>query len=114
MPRAPSKCGREGCETRGTGRYCPAHKSGWNSGSAPRTSTAGHKAWRTAVLARDKGACQIRGPRCTGRATIADHIVNMAAGGAEYDVDNGQAVCATCHKVKTQREAAIGRGATPR
>lgn len=114
MPRAPSKCSRDGCETRGTGRYCAEHKSGWTSGGSPRTSTAGHKAWRAAVLTRDKGACQIRGPHCTGRATEADHIRNVAAGGAEYDLDNGQAVCATDHHAKTAREAAIGRGATPR
>jgi len=44
MPRAPKKCAREGCETRGVGRYCPAHKSQWEYNRTPRTSTAGHKA----------------------------------------------------------------------
>jgi 5-methylcytosine-specific restriction protein A len=111
-PRALKKCGRDGCEERVTGRtYCLEHSVGWASGPKPRTSTAGHKAWRAAVLARDNGACQIHGQHCTGRATIADHIVNVAAGGAPFDLDNGQAVCARCHMAKTQREAAIGRAA---
>jgi 5-methylcytosine-specific restriction protein A len=108
-PRAPKKCGKFGCEVRGTGHYCPAHNLGWNAGPKPRTSTPEHRAWRKEVLARDKGTCQIRGPRCTHRATEADHIINVAIGGAEFDLSNGQAVCSNCHKAKTQRESAAGR-----
>lgn len=65
--------------------------------------------WRAAILKRDKGHCQINGPGCTGRATEADHVVNVAAGGAEFDPDNGQAACPTCHKAKSLAEATEGR-----
>lgn len=111
MPRAPKKCAHDGCETRITARnYCDAHRPiGWVSGGPSRTSTTEHRAWRKAVLARARGACQIRGPRCTGRATEADHITPVARGGAEHALDNGQAACTTCHREKTLREATEGR-----
>jgi len=41
----------------------------------------------------------------------ADHIRNVAQGGAEHDVGNGQALCQPCHKAKIQAEAAQGRAA---
>jgi 5-methylcytosine-specific restriction protein A len=108
MPRAPKKCGRSGCDTRVTGRtYCDEHNVGWVDNGG-RTATAGHKARRAQVLARDKGVCQIKGPRCTYRATICDHILNVARGGTD-DLSNLQAVCDNCHKDKTQAEAKWGR-----
>ncbi len=110
MPRAPKKCGREGCEVRVAGaRYCPAHKSQWEYNRAPRTSTAGHKAWRLAILNRDHWFCQIRLPGCTRRATIADHITAVAFGGAQYDLGNGQAACQSCSDEKSKGEATEGR-----
>ena len=109
MPRAPKKCARDGCETRGLGRYCPEHRSQWGHGSSGRRNTSEEKAWRAAVLRRAEGVCEIRGPHCTHRATEADHIVNLARGGAPLDLSNGQAACSTCHREKTLREAAEGR-----
>ena len=81
MPRAPKKCARDGCETRGTGRYCPEHQVRWKQGPS-RTSTPEHAAWRKAVLDRDHWWCRIQGPGCTGRANHADHITAVAFGGA--------------------------------
>jgi 5-methylcytosine-specific restriction protein A len=60
--------------------------------------------------------CQLSLPGCTITATEVDHVVSWAQGVAqgmttqEIDsVENAQAVCATCHKTKTQVEAAHGR-----
>ena len=108
MPRAPKQCGREGCETRGTGRYCLAHQSQWDP-KRTHAKSGEHKTWRRAVLERDRGHCQINGPHCTGRATQAAHIVAVAFGGDPYDVNNGQAACPTCHKAKSLAEATEGR-----
>jgi len=110
MPRAPKKCAHQSCEQRLTGRtFCPEHQPiNWAKGTS-RTGSAEHKAWRTDVLKRDRGSCQIKGPRCVGRATEADHIVNVARGGAEFDLRNGQAVCVPCHKAKSLAEATEGR-----
>lgn len=80
----------------------------WTAGRT-RTSVAAHKRWAAEVKKRANGRCQIRGPRCTGRAEHADHVVPVAEGGAEYDVANGQGACTPCHDDKTHEEAARGR-----
>jgi 5-methylcytosine-specific restriction protein A len=65
-----------------------------------------HRAWREQVLTRAGGLCQIREPnRCINIATEADHIVELADGGAEYDPANGQAACRPCHAHKTALHA---------
>jgi 5-methylcytosine-specific restriction enzyme A len=108
MPRAPSKCARFGCETRTTKRYCRDHAIGWQTPGASRTATAEHKAWRLAVLNRCAWRCQTRGPGCEHRASQADHIIPVAEGG-QTTMENGAGICVTCHKIKSQREAAEGR-----
>lgn len=80
----------------------------WRNGPT-RTSTTEHRTWRRLVLAASGGQCQIRGPRCTGLATEADHIVPVTRGGAEHDPANGQGACHACHQAKTNAEAAEGR-----
>jgi 5-methylcytosine-specific restriction enzyme A len=57
-------------------------------------------AWRHArafVLARDRYLCQVRGPRCKGEATEADHVVAIADGGAMFDPRNLRAACKPCN-----------------
>lgn len=109
MPRAPRQCAGPGCENRITGatRYCADHTTHhWTNGGASRTSTPEHRTWAANVLRRHP-RCQIKGPRCTGKASIADHIVPDAEGG-KLTPSNGQGVCATCHKTKTAAEATAG------
>ena len=60
---------------------------------------------RLAVLDRDGWRCQIRGPRCTGRATDADHIVR----GDDHSLTNLQAACPPCHGRKSGQEGAAAR-----
>lgn len=64
-------------------------------------NTPEHRAWSDAVLARAGGMCQ--GPRCfrTGVRLSADHIVELEDGGAPFDLNNGQALCGSCHTKKT-------------
>lgn len=108
-PRAPRQCNREGCEARGTSAYCKEHTPiNWGKGTG-RTGTKEHKEWRARVLKKAQGVCEIRGPKCTHRATEADHIIPIARGGDATALSNGQAACVPCHKAKTQAEAAEGR-----
>ena len=74
----------------------------------PRPSSAAEKRFRDEVLRRDRYTCQVRGPRCVGNATQADHIVSWEEGGS-HDPSNGQAVCDPCHAQKTQEEAQRAR-----
>ena len=85
----------------------------WANG-ASRTSTPEHKEWRLVVLRRDRFRCQLRLSGCAGLAAEADHIVPVSRGGAPYDPDNGQAVCASCHERKTREEGKALRAAQSR
>ena len=112
MPRAPRACPVPGCQNRITHRrYCETHTTyGWTGRS--HATGAAHDRWRKAVLTRDKHQCQLRYSTCTGKATEADHIINVKAGGNRTDVTNGQATCTNCHKRKTQAEATAARANT--
>lgn len=63
---------------------------------------------RRRVLSLAGGMCEILSPGCTGVATEVDHIIPVAEGGAD-ELDNLQAACPGCHRIKTQAEAARGR-----
>ena len=109
MPRAPKQCAQAACSTRVIGKpYCDDHTP-MNWKGERRTTTAAHKAWAMAVLKRDNFICQIKLRGCTTKATQADHILNVKRGGAEHDINNGQAACTTCHKQKTQQESLTAR-----
>jgi 5-methylcytosine-specific restriction endonuclease McrA len=63
-------------------------------------------------LARDGGICQLRLKGCTITATAADHIIDIADGGAPYALENLQAACASCNTAKrNQTIAARARNA---
>jgi 5-methylcytosine-specific restriction enzyme A len=62
---------------------------------------------RARILARDGGVCQLGYPGCTWHATEVDHIVPLASGGTA-DPDNLQAVCESCHVIKTAAEKLTG------
>jgi len=54
---------------------------------------------REVVLLRDNYQCQLRGPRCKGSATSADHILPRSKGGSD-SLRNLVAACDTCNKSK--------------
>jgi hypothetical protein len=68
----------------------------------PHYSTPEHRRWREAVTARAAGRCEKCG-RSDGRL-FADHIVELADGGAPFALSNGQALCGSCHSTKTATE----------
>ena len=74
----------------------------------PRPTWAEAERFRKGVLKRASYRCEIRGPKCRGTATVADHVVPWAQGGSN-DLSNGQAACDPCHNEKTQAAAAFGR-----
>lgn len=61
-----------------------------------------HKKWRSAVLRRAGFKCERCG-RDDGRL-YADHIVEIKDGGSPTELSNGQALCASCHTLKTNVE----------
>jgi 5-methylcytosine-specific restriction endonuclease McrA len=56
---------------------------------------------KTEVALRDKGVCQIKGPKCTGGGTVWDHKVPWAWGGTSKDAANIQQACRACNSWKS-------------
>ena len=83
-------------------------------GDGLNTSSNIPAAVRRAVRRRDRDACQLGYVGCTGRYEVFDHTINVARLGMTRaqanTVDRLQCACRSCHQVKTQYEAAIGRG----
>ena len=61
---------------------------------------------RSAVLARDSHECQIKGPKCRGKATEVDHTGHPD----DHRLIVLQSVCKACHASKTGREARAKQG----
>ncbi|WP_425404611.1 HNH endonuclease [Hwanghaeella sp.] len=70
--------------------------------------SAEHKAWRADVVRRAQGRCE----RCSRKASrlFADHIREIEDGGDPLDRGNGQALCGSCHSIKTAEERARRHG----
>lgn len=65
----------------------------------PHYRTPQHAAWSKAVLRRSGGRCEHCGR--AGVRLFADHIREIKDGGLLYDLNNGQALCGSCHTVKS-------------
>jgi 5-methylcytosine-specific restriction protein A len=52
---------------------------------------------RLQILERDDYVCQVRGPKCKGKATQVDHIMSLVEGGARLDHANLRAACSACN-----------------
>lgn len=77
--------------------------------------SAAHRAWRQAVLTRDRWQCRTCGRLCSSsREAHADHITPLALGGSRYSPDNGQTLCVRCHSRKTCTEQRQAAGGVPR
>lgn len=58
---------------------------------------------RARILARDHAVCQIRGARCRGTATEADHIIPwLTLDGAWFDEANLRAACKPCNAARVR------------
>jgi 5-methylcytosine-specific restriction protein A len=73
---------------------------GWANSDRRERLPADWAKRRAAVLKRDRGYCQIQGPRCVLTATEVDHIV----AGDDHEPSNLQAACEPCHQAKTNSE----------
>lgn len=115
MPTAPlHPCPAPRCPNliQGSG-YCDQHggeRKAWRSVSAPppvRLRGRANQARRLRVFTRNPLCVPCEALGRVTLATIADHIIPLAEGGRD-DESNLRGICAECHKVKTQAEAARG------
>jgi 5-methylcytosine-specific restriction endonuclease McrA len=66
--------------------------------------SAEHQRWSKTVVMRANMRCEECGR--PGVRLFADHIHEIKDGGSLYELDNGQALCGSCHTVKTLSERA--------
>lgn len=110
MPlRAKTICRRNGCSRAiSEPGYCELHKqftSGWAESSKASNTVRGYGwSWRqlrNSIITKHAGLCQVclKQDRVT-LATEVDHILSKANGGTDED-NNLQAICKTCHRIKT-------------
>ena len=81
----------------------PAWDHGGKSG-AERGYGREHRRLRAELLAREPlcRPCSQKAPPRVTAATIADHIVPIAKGGAKHDSANFKPTCPSCHDAKTR------------
>lgn len=71
--------------------------------------------WKVKAFERDKFSCVKCGEKPTQKTyegniipdtskLIADHIIPIAIGGKEYDLNNVQTLCESCNKIKTKKD----------
>ena len=68
--------------------------------------TPEHRAWSKAVVTRAGFRCQGEGCGRSGVRLFADHIIEVKDGGPRLDLSNGQALCGSCHSIKTAKARA--------
>ena len=117
MPRkAPTPCRHNGCRELVTPPgFCKAHQTvKYTQARASRSAEkVEHDRFYARVAWRNVRALQLsieplcRECRKRGRlvqATVVDHILARNHGGSEYELDNLQSMCKSCHDSKTARE----------
>lgn len=73
------------------------------------------QSFRLKAFERDKFSCVKCGERPTQKTyegeiipdtskLVADHIIPIAVGGEEYDLENIQTLCGKCNKIKTKKD----------
>ena len=106
-------CPVPGCPTLVLRGCCEAHggvRKAWvkTAPGPPRLRGRANQQRRHRVFTRNPLCVPCAAQGRVRVATIADHVVPLAQGGAD-DESNLQGICKACHRVKTQGEAARGR-----
>ena len=95
--------------------YCESHKSKegtWGKRgeeSRNRISIYKTKRWKQIrmIVIREQPICAT--PGCNSPSDHVDHIISIARGGAVYERENLQGLCASCHSKKTINETYIAK-----
>lgn len=84
------------------GEKNPNWRQGITKINAKIRSSHAHYLWRKAVLERDKKTCV----KCQSKEKVGvDHIKPFSIfPELRFDISNGQALCESCHKIKTKED----------
>lgn len=62
---------------------------------------------RAQTFKRDNHTCKYCGKIFDKSNLVGDHIIPIAVGGMEFDINNVQTLCVECNKIKTKRDAGV-------
>jgi len=62
---------------------------------------------RVKAFQRDNYCCRMCGKKEDSFHLIGDHIIPIAIGGEEFNIDNVQTLCIQCNKIKTKQDAFV-------
>jgi 5-methylcytosine-specific restriction protein A len=102
MPKAPGRCGRDGCRNLNP---CPIHPRGWASAKDKHPLPTNWVSLRLAVAMRDGKRCAVCGSK---DSLELDHIRERSDGGSN-DLSNLRFLCKKHHLEKTYEAARIRR-----
>ncbi len=105
------RIGKDQCPNCGLPQYRWKRRKDWTCCSTDCTTNYWNnhvivKSWqdlREKVFDRDNNKCV----QCDNNNTLdlqADHIKPIALGGDQWDINNIQTLCDTCHKIKTKQD----------
>jgi 5-methylcytosine-specific restriction endonuclease McrA len=110
-------CGKHKSEWKRTTRYMCCSKECSNKFYNEDSAIQDWSVVRTQAFRRDNYTCKYCGKRFAiqyGEETvgdtsnlIGDHIIPIAVGGLEFDINNVQTLCVDCNKIKTKRDAGV-------
>ena len=60
---------------------------------------------RLRAFERDKHKCVKCGKESKAEGLVGDHIIPIALGGEEWDINNVQTLCIDCNRIKTKEDA---------
>ena len=110
MPRMPKRpCPHPGCRAlvEGKDSRCPEHLSAKRAlddrARGPARQWYSNRRWRE--IRRKFLIGHPFCAKCNRPAQVVDHITPRSEGGEEYEWDNLQALCYSCHNRKTRMEA---------
>ena len=114
MPTAPLRpCSHPRCPALVASGACPVHqRPAWHHAQeVPRVRGRALQRRRARLFAEHPLCVSCLALGRTRVATIRDHIVPLAEGGADAD-SNTQALCVACHDLKSQQESRRGLART--
>ena len=88
-------------------------RKAWDHGGRTRDQRGygrQHRKLRAELLEREPLCRHCRAKGRVAVATVADHILSIAKGGAIHDINNLQPLCDECHRIKSLTE----QGKTPK
>ena len=98
-------CGKHKSEWTRTTKYACCSKPCSEKFYGEQSAIQDWSVVRAQAFKRDNYTCKHCGKLFDKSNLVGDHIIPIAVGGPEFDINNVQTLCIQCNKLKTKRDA---------